>query len=139
MSDNDLQPTRDTPAITPDFVGVRVALSPARADKGPLALVGVFQLTVDEAAAIDAHPHRGLIVALASADGTIASAPFRERVFFFDDVHRHGRMVGGYFSVELLDPDALLPQQTFWISVSLGLHLSNVVGFGGLGQRTQIG
>jgi hypothetical protein len=131
MSDNDLLPARDTPTIGADFVGVRVAISPTRADKGPLTLVGIFQLPAAEADAIDVHPHRALIVVLASSTGTVAAAPFRERVFFIDDIRRTGRMVGGCFRVELVDPDDALPGEPHWISVSLGLHLSNVVGFGG--------
>jgi hypothetical protein len=52
MSNDDLSLTRDTPAIAADFVGVKVALSPASAVRGPLALVGVFQLSPAQADAL---------------------------------------------------------------------------------------
>jgi hypothetical protein len=130
MSDKDLLPTPDTPAIAPDFVGVRIALSPAHAQRGPIALVGVFQLPKAAADAIDAWPHRALIVVATSSAGAMSIAPFRERVFFPDDLHRVGKMVRGYFSVEVAERDEALPQDHFWFSVSLGLHLSNVVSYG---------
>ena len=131
MSDNDLSPPRDTPAIAADFVGVKVALSPASAVHGPLALVGVFQLLAAQADAIDQHPHRALVVALASAAGTMVATPLRQHVFFPHDVRRASSLVRGYFRIDLVDPGEVVPEGQFWVTVSLGEHLSNVVGFTG--------
>jgi hypothetical protein len=131
MSNNDLSPTRDTPAIAADFVGVKVALSPASAVRGPMALVGVFQLSPAQADAIDQYPHRALVVALASTAGTMVTTPLRQRVFFPDDVQRVASQVRGYFRVDLVDPGEIVPAGPFWVTVSLGEHLSNVVGFAG--------
>jgi hypothetical protein len=131
MSNNDLSLTRDTPAIAADFVGVRVALSPAAAVRGPLALVGVFQLSPAQADAIDQYPHRALVVALASTAGTMVTTPLRQCVFFPDDVQRVASQVRGYFRVDLVDPGEIVPAGPFWVTVSLGEHLSNVVGFAG--------
>jgi hypothetical protein len=127
---SDLAPTRDTPAVAKDFVGVQVALSPASATVGPLALVGVFQLPAEEIERIDVNPHRALVVALGSRDGTIVMAPFRNRVFFPDDVQAAGGLRRGYFTIELVDPKEPVPEGPYWASVSLGTQLSNVVGFG---------
>ena len=131
MSNNDLSPTRDTPAIAADFVGVKVALSPASAVRGPLMVVGVFQLSPAQADAIDQYPHRALVVALASTAGTMVTTPFRQRVFFPDDVQRVASHVRGYFRIDLVDPGDVVPEGPFWVTVSLGEHLSNVVGFAG--------
>ena len=131
MSNNDLSPTRDTPTTAADFVGVKVALSPASAVRGPLALVGVFQLSAAQADAIDQYPHRALVVALASTNGTMVTTPFRQRVFFPDDVQRVASLVRGYFRIELVDPGEIVPAGPFWVTVSLGEHLSNVVGIAG--------
>jgi len=131
MSNNDLSPTRDTPTTAADFVGVKVALSPASAVRGPLALVGVFQLSAAQADAIDQYPHRALVVALASTAGTMVATPLRQRVFFPDDVQRVASLVRGYFRVDLVDPGEIVPAGPFWVTVSLGEHLSNVVGFAG--------
>ena len=131
MSDNDLAPTRETPPVAPDFVGVKVALSPEATKRGPLAVVGVFQLPAEEADAIDEHPHRALVVALASTEGTIVGSPLRERLFFPDDVHRAGSLVRGYFTIGLVDPGEVVPEGPYWVTVSMGVHLSNVVAFHG--------
>jgi hypothetical protein len=131
MTTNDLAPTRDTPAVTPDFVGVRVAMSPESARQGPLSLVGVFQLLEEQVDAIDAYPHRALVIAIASRSGTIVASPFRPRVFFPDDVQHIGPLVRGYFTIELVDPGEVVPEGPNWASVSLGEHLSNVVSFAG--------
>ena len=131
MSDNDLAPTRETPPVAPDFVGVKVALSPEATKRGPLAVVGVFQLPAEEADAIDEHPHRALVVALASREGTIVGGPLRERLFFPDDVHRAGSLVRGYFTIGLVDPGEVVPEGPYWVTVSMGVHLSNVVAFHG--------
>ena len=138
MSNNDLSPTRDTPAIAADFVGVKVALSPASAVRGPLALVGVFQLSAAQADAIDQYPHRALVVALASTAGTMVATPLRQRVFFPDDVQRVASHVRGYFRVDLVDPGEIVPAGPFWVTVSLGEHLSNVVGFAGPPELTGV-
>jgi hypothetical protein len=137
MSNNDLSLTRDTPAIAADFVGVRVALSPAAAVRGPLALVGVFQLSPAQADAIDQYP-RALVVALASTAGTMVTTPLRQRVFFPDDVQRVASQVRGYFRVDLVDPGEIVPAGPFWVTVSLGEHLSNVVGFAGPPELTGV-
>jgi len=131
MNNNDLSPTRDTPAIAADFVGVKVALSPASAVRGPLMVVGVCQLSPAQADAIDQYPHRALVVALASTAGTMVTTPFRQRVFFPDDVQRVASHVRGYFRIDLVDPGDVVPEGPFWVTVSLGEHLSNVVGFAG--------
>ena len=138
MSNNDLSPTRDTPAIAADFVGVRVALSPASAVRGPVALVGVFQLSAAQADAIDQYPHRALVVALASTAGTMVATPLRQRVFFPDDVQRVASHVRGYFRVDLVDPGEIVPAGPFWVTVSLGEHLSNGVGFAGPPELTGV-
>ena len=138
MSNNDLSPTRDTPTTAADFVGVKVALSPASAVRGPLALVGVFQLSAAQADAIDQYPHRALVVALASTNGTMVTTPFRQRVFFPDDVQRVASLVRGYFRIELVDPGEIVPAGPFWVTVSLGEHLSNVVGFAGPPELTGV-
>ena len=138
MSNNDLSPTRDTPAIAADFVGVKVALSPASAVRGPVALVGVFQLSAAQADAIDQYPHRALVVALASTAGTMVATPLRQRVFFPDDVKRVASHVRGYFRIELVDPDDVVPEGPFWLTISLGEHLSNVVGFAGPPELTGV-
>jgi hypothetical protein len=108
-----------------------VALSPAAAVRGPLALVGVFQLSPAQADAIDQYPHRALVVALASTNGTMVTTPFRQRVFFPDDVQCVASLVRGYFRIDLVDPGEIVPAGPFWLTVSLGEHLSNVVGFAG--------
>jgi hypothetical protein len=131
MSTDDLSPTRDTPTIAADFVGVKVALSPASAVRGPVALVGVFQFSAAQADAIDQCPHRALVVALASTNGTMVTTPFRQRIFFPDDVQRVASLVRGYFRIDLVNPGDVVPEGPFWLSASMGEHLSNVVAFCG--------
>ena len=138
MSNDDLSLTRDTPAIAADFVGVKVALSPASAVRGPLALVGVFQLSPAQADAIDQYPHRALVVTLASTAGTMVTTPLRQRVFFPDDVQRVASHVRGYFRVDLVDPGEIVPAGPFWLTVSLGEHLSNIVAFAGPPELTGV-
>jgi len=71
------------------------------------------------------------VVALASTAGTMVTTPFRQRVFFPDDVQRVASHVRGYFRIDLVDPGDVVPEGPFWVTVSLGEHLSNVVGFAG--------
>jgi hypothetical protein len=130
LESNDLAPTRDTPSIAIDFVGVQVAISPGSTKRGPLTLLGVFQLPEAQADTIDVHPHRGLVVAFAFREGTVVRSPFRARLFFPDDVQRKGGIARGYFRVQLVEPGKPVPEGPCWITVSLGVHLSNVVGFG---------
>jgi hypothetical protein len=52
-------------------------------------------------------------------------------VFFPHDVRRASSLVRGYFRIDLVDPGEVVPEGQFWVTVSLGEHLSNVVGFTG--------
>ena len=131
MTNDDLLQTSETPAIAPGFVGVRVTLSPATAQRGPLDLVGVFQLPTEQAEAIDENPHRALVVVLASAEGTALATPFRRRIFFPEDVRPNGPLLLGFFRVRLVDARHALPEGQHWVTASLGEHISNVVTFTG--------
>ena len=46
--------------------------------------------------------------------------------------------VRGYFRIELVDPDDVVPEGPFWLTISLGEHLSNVVGFAGPPELTGV-
>jgi len=110
---------------------VKVALSPASRVRGPLMVVGVFQLSPAQADAIDQYPHRALVVALASTAGTMVTTPFRQRVFFPDDVPARGIPRPRLFPHRPGGPRRCRAEGPFWVTVSLGEHLSNVVGFAG--------
>jgi hypothetical protein len=127
----DLAAGPDTPRTSPDFQGVMVAAVAPREPRGPVDLVGVFQLPASEAEAIDAYPHRGLVVVLTSAEGAVVATPFRLRIFFEDDVQLKGSVVKGFFRVPLVPADKSIPPGTHWVSVSLGLRLSNTAAFAG--------
>jgi hypothetical protein len=133
----DLSPGADSPHVPPDFVGVAVVVSAPRAPQGPVDLIGVFQLPEAEADAIDGQPHRALAMVMTSADGSLVGTPYRDRVFFDEDVERAGGQVRGYFRMRLIGGEEAIAAGAHWVSVSLGARLSNTaeIARGGRGGR----
>jgi hypothetical protein len=127
MPTDDTKPGPGTPKAPAGLDGVIIAVAAPMTPRGPVDLSGVFQLKGDEVVAFDGQPHRGLTMVVTSAEGAILGTPFRERVFFEDDLERARDAVRGYFRLRIVPPDQPIPAGPLWISVSLGEHLSNVV------------
>jgi hypothetical protein len=123
----DLAPAVDSPAVDARFRGVVVRTAERVAGDGEWYLRGVFQLHADELAAIDAHPHRALVLVATLGSSWYADSPLRDRIFFPDDLQAVGGLVRGYFSFELFSLFQARVPGHYWVSVSLGEYLSPVL------------
>ena len=117
----------ESPLPPAELRGVRIAAAPASAAKGPLRLSGSFQLPASAARAIDANPHRALVVVVWSLPFHDVQRPFHEQALFPDDAELRDGLCRGFFNLGLYEDQQSLPRGDYYVSVSLGDFLSNTV------------
>ena len=140
MSFPNTQRGEGSPAGEAGFTGVRIAARPRISVAGDMIVSGVYQVVEEEAQRIDERLHRALVLVVSSAHLSFVATPFREILLFEDDDERFGWGRRGYFNLDVFatvarrsSPEAasegpveIVPGDYF-LSVSLGAHLSNVV------------
>jgi hypothetical protein len=114
------------PRLPAGFSGV--ILSPVAPLDGssPPVVHGAFQLTEEQAGAIDERLHRAILVVADNLGGARVSTPFCGRAVFEDDEVRENKLRRGYFSVALDGPLRLTAGTTWFLHASLGPFVSDI-------------
>jgi hypothetical protein len=113
-----------SPALAPGFEGV--ALAPPAPGARPI-LHGAFRLPWPDADRIEAPRHRALVLVATSAGESLARTPFADAVLFDDDEEATRSGPLGYFSLDAVELLGQAEGGTYFVHVSLGAHISNVV------------
>ncbi|AUX43430.1 uncharacterized protein SOCE26_048780 [Sorangium cellulosum] len=116
-----------TPSAPQGFTGVLIAAPGVVPSRGRMIVSGLYVLPEQEAARIDERLHRALVSVVTVGEAFSVSNPFRGVLLFDDDEERSAWGRRGYFQFDALPERRELFPGDYYITVSLGRWLSNVV------------
>lgn len=116
-----------SPQCGEGFAGVRIKAEEKVSDRAEFTVYGCFRLPTGDAARIDAQLHKALVLVITKGSGYSVCNPFQNHVLFQDDEEELGGCKRGYFNVNIFDYLSKRVGGTYYVLVSLGAFLSNIV------------
>ncbi len=102
-------------------------LTPIVSPKEQVIINGLFMISEEDVASVGGKPHRVLVLAINKVGLYQTVSPFRDVLLFDDDDFSINGLRHGYFNFDLFSTNAFETLGAYFITVSLGYHLSNTL------------